>query len=198
MEGNEIANGDEKIVTIMNRYFTNITKYMNLKANKISHQEELVNILDTFKNHKSVERIKLANFYSYNTLNFSKVTESEVKKEILNLSTKKATKNGDIPAKILKKSVDIYIKEITFIINDCIEKGIFPDDLKLDDVSPIFKKEDGFKKGNYRPVSILPHMLKVFERILYKQIDIFETTKFSPYLCGFRKNHNAQYLLLKM
>ena len=106
--------------------------------------------------------------------------------------------NIDIPAKILKKSLDIYIKGITFIINDCIENGIFLDDLKLPDVSPIFKKENSFKKQNYQPVSILPRMSKVFERILYKQIDTFMTTKFSPYLCGFRKNHNAQYLLLKM
>ena len=50
-----------------------------------------------------------------------------------------------------------------------------------------FKQEDSFKKENYRPVSILPHMSKVFERILFKQIDTFMTTKFSPYLCGFRK-----------
>ena len=131
---------------------------MKLKANKICHREQLVNILDTFKYHKSVQRIKLANFYSYSALNFSKFTESEVRKEILNLTTKKATKNGDIPAKILKKSVDIYIKEITFIINGCTENGIFPDDLKLADVSPIFKKKDSFKKENYQPVSILPHM----------------------------------------
>ena len=117
MEGNEIVSDDRKIATIMNRYFTNITKHINLKANKISHREELVDILDTFKNHKSVQRIKLVNFHCYSKLNFSKVTESEVRKEILNLSTKKATKNVDIPAKILKKSVDIYIKEITFIIN---------------------------------------------------------------------------------
>ena len=198
VEGNEIVNDDGKIATIMNRYFTNITKHMNLKANKISYREELVNILNTFKNHKSVQRIKLANFHSYSTLNFPKVNESEVRKEILNLSTKKATKNGDIPAKILKKSVNIYIKEITFIINDCLEKGIFPDDLKLADVSPIFKKEDSFKKENYRPVRLLRHMSKVFEGILYKQIDTFMTTKFSPYLCGFRKNHNAQHSLLKM
>ena len=79
---------------------------MNLKANKISDRE-LVNILDTFKNPMSVQRIKLANFHSYSTLNISKVPESEVRKEILNLSSKKATKNGDIPAKILKKSVGI-------------------------------------------------------------------------------------------
>ena len=115
---------------------------MNLQANKISHQEELVNILNTFKNHKIVQRIKLANFISYSTLNFSKVTESEVRKEILNLSTKKPTKIDDIPAKILKKSVDIYIKEIAFIINDCIEKGIFPDDLKLAGVLPIYLKNN--------------------------------------------------------
>ena len=67
MDGDEIVNDDGKIATIMNRYFTNITKHMNLKANKISHREELVNILDTFKNHMGVQRIKLANFHSYST-----------------------------------------------------------------------------------------------------------------------------------
>ena len=92
VEENKIVNNGGQIVAIMNRYFTRITNYMNLKANKTSHREELVNILDTFKNHESVQRIKLA--------------------------IKRATKKGDIPAKILKKSVDIYIKEITFIIND--------------------------------------------------------------------------------
>ena len=79
-----------------------------------------------------------------------------------------------------------------------LKREFFPDDLKLADVSPIFKKEDSFKKENYRPVSILPHISKVFERILYKQIDTFVITKFSPYLCSFRKNHNAQNSLLKM
>ena len=76
--------------------------------------------------------------------------------------------------------------------------SIFPDDLKLADITPIFKKEDSLNKENYRPVSILSHLSKVFERILYKQIESFMKNKFSPYLCGFRKNHNAQYSLLKM
>ena len=55
----------------------------------------------------------------------------------------------------------------------------FSDNHKLADISPIFKKEDSFKKENYRPVSILPHMSKVFEKILYKQTDTFLTTVFS-------------------
>ena len=53
---NEIVNDDGKIATVMNRYFTNITKHINLKTNKISHREEIVKILDTFKNHKSFQR----------------------------------------------------------------------------------------------------------------------------------------------
>ena len=57
----DVVTDDGKIATIMNMYFTNITK---LKSNKISHRKELVNILDKFKNRKSVQRIKLANFHS--------------------------------------------------------------------------------------------------------------------------------------
>ena len=104
---------------------------MNLKANKISHRKELVNLLNTLKNHKSLQRFNLANCHSYSTLNFSEVTEREV-------IFQEGNKNGHIPAKILKKSIDISIKEITFVINDCIENGIFHDDLKFADLSPIF------------------------------------------------------------
>ena len=60
------------------------------------------------------------------------------------------------------------------------------------------KKDDNPNKENYRPVSILPHLSKVFERILYKQIDSFMENTFSPYLCEFRKSHNAQYSLPKV
>ena len=55
---------------------------------------------------------------------------------MLSLSFKKATRKGDIRAKTLKKSVHIDIKEVAFIINDCIEKRIFSDYLKLADASP--------------------------------------------------------------
>ena len=51
-----------------------------------------------------------------------------------------------------------------------IEKGCFPEELKLAEVSPIFKKKDDLDKENYRPVSVLPHVSKVFERIMHHQI----------------------------
>ena len=198
VEDNGIVRNEEIIANIMNNYFTNITTHLKLKPSKIDPKANLESIIDTFQNHESVQRIKLANFHSKSSLKFNSVSELDVKKEILNLSSKKATRKGDIPAKILKNSINTYLSELTILINNCLKEGVFPDDLKLADITPIFKKEDSLNKENYRPISILSHLSKVFERILYKQIDSFMKNKFSPYLCGFRKNHNAQYSLLKM
>ena len=106
LEENEIVDEDGKIAAILNKYFTNITKHMNLEANK--RREELVNKIDTFKNHKSVQRIKLLNFHFNSTLNFSKVTESEVRKKILNLPLRRQLKTVIIQPTFLTK-VPTYI-----------------------------------------------------------------------------------------
>ena len=87
---------------------------------------------------------------------------------------------------------------MTFIStnNHCVQiRSFFSDDLKLADVTPIFKKKDSLNKENYRPVSILPYLLKVFERIIYKEIDSFMESKFSSYLCGFRKKSQCAILV---
>ena len=94
------------------------------------------------------------------------------------MSPKKATRKGDIPAKILKNSINAYLSELKILINNCLKKGVFPNDFKPADITPIFKKEDSLNKENYWPVSILSYLSKVFERILYKQIDSFTKSKF--------------------
>ena len=71
------------------------------------------------------------------------------------------------------------------------ENGYFPDDLKLAEVSSIFKKNDDLDKENYRPVSVLLNVSKVFERIIYIQIDAFMQDKLSNLLTGVRKNHST-------
>ena len=110
-----------------------------------------------FKNHESIQRIKLANFHHRQTFNFRYVSVKEVKKELMNLSSKKVTRNSDIPAKIFKDSLSLYTKELTTIINNCLKDGLFLNGLKLVDVSPVFKKDDDLTKKNYRPASILSH-----------------------------------------
>ena len=93
--------------------------------------------------------------------------------------------------------MDIYLPLLTYIISDSLKRDIFPDELNLTEVIPIFKKADPFKT-NYRPVSLLYHISKVFERVIYNQLNEYIETFLSKVLPGFRKNHNTQHSLLKM
>ena len=188
VEDNGIVCNEEIIANIMNfTNFTNITTHLKLKPTKIDPKANLESLLDTFQNHESVQRIKLANFHSKSSLKFNSASELDVKKEILNLSSKKATRKGDIPAKILKSSINTCLSELTILINNCLKEGVFLDDLKLADITRIFKKEDSLNKENYRPISILSHLSKVFERILYKQINSFMKTSFHLTYAGLEK-----------
>ena len=70
---------------------------------------------------------------------------------------------------------------ITQIINISIDNGCYPGDLKLAEVSPVFKKKDDLDKENYRPASVSSHVSKVFERIMYQQIQDFMKDKLSNF-----------------
>ena len=75
---------------------------------------------------------------------------------------------------------------------------IFPSPLKSAEIRPIHKKGDVTDKGNYRPISLLPAMSKVFERILFDQINTHFSNIFSPFLCGFRSGHSTQHAILNI
>ena len=111
---------------------------------------------------------------------------------------KKANLTGNIPADILKVCVDSYISVLTKILSASLERGYFPNQLKLVEVTPVFQKEDERNKENYRPVSVLSHPSKIFERIVFNQMNLFFESRFSPLLAGFRKNHSMQNALLNM
>ena len=100
--------------------------------------------------------------------------------------------------KIIKQFCDSNVPIITKIINESITEGTFPSKLKLAEVTPVFKKLDCMNKENYRAVSLLSHMSKVFETILYNQLNDFIKYKLSNILTGFREGHCAQHSLLIM
>ena len=82
--------------------------------------------------------------------------------------------------------------------NKCADKGVFPDDLKHADVTPIHKKKDKSDKTNYRPVSILLNTSKIYEKLIYNQLcDYFDDIK-PPSQCDFCKGHSTQHYLLVM
>ena len=97
---------------------------------------------------------------------FSNVSVAEVKKEIIKLDPRKATPNTDIPVRILKHNSDIFGSYICDSFNECVHKGVFPSILKTTNITPVLKKCFRGSKNNYRPVSILPIISKIFEKLL--------------------------------
>ena len=74
----------------------------------------------------------------------------------------------------------------------------FTDILKKAEVTPVCKNGGRNGKQNYRPVTTLSNLSKVFEKLIYSQININKSDKFSKHLTGFRKNHNTQHALLNI
>ena len=89
----------------------------------------------------------------------------------------KSTISGDIPSKILKWYAQIYSKNLADIFNESINTGKFPSILKNAEIMPVYKKDDMDEKRNYRPVSTLSNLSKVFENLIYSQIKTYMVNK---------------------
>ena len=88
----------------------------------------------------------------------------------MNVVVKKSSSSKSVSAKILKQSAHINVPPLTSLINHSLHENTFSGELKQSEVIPLCKKIDLLKKENYRPIGLLPHALKVFGRILYKQL----------------------------
>ena len=111
-----------------------------------------------------------------------------------NLDTSKATQQGDIPTRIIKDNKDFFSHFISASFNNAVNNG----QLKQVGVKPIYKTESRNSKENYRPVSILPNLSKIFECCMYDQLKDHFDKVLSKYQCGFRKGFSAQHFLLAM
>ena len=114
------------------------------------------------------------------------------------MDSSKAYQTHNIPPQSLKDNVDICTIALSSDFNSCIYNGIFPNSLKHADITPAFKKAGRLRKINYRPVSILPPLSEVYEKLLYQQIYKYINGIFAKYLCGFRKGHSTQHCWLFM
>ena len=105
---------------------------------------------------------------------------------------------NDIPVKVIKENKDIVAFFIHHNFNNSLSSSTFPTALKYADVKPVFKKDDKTDKENYRPISILPTLSKVYGSLIYNQMYPYFDKLFSKFQCGFRKCFNAQHCLVTM
>ena len=200
VEQDLILDKDDNVADVPNNVFINVVSNLNIpkyhdKSVNIDHSEDpIARSIERYKNRPSIVAIKSKGTNKY--FRFSSISKAEIKKEILNLDSSKACQDSNIPTKVIKSNSDIFTDALYFEFNRFLEANFFPPSLKSANVTPVHKKSNRSEKDNYRPVSILPNLSKVFERCIYNQIAQFFDKILSKHQWGFRKSHSAQHSLI--
>ena len=148
-----------------------------------------------WRNHPSVLAITTVH-ENRKWFTFSSVTVADVAKEINILNSSKATQEADLPVKLLKNNKDFFPAYIAKYFNDSLKSVKLPNCLKLASITSFFKKNARISKNNYIPVSILPVISKIFQRIICNQLSAFFEEISSKFQCGFLKGCRTKHCLL--
>ena len=127
------------------------------------------------------------------------VTVKEVTDTLKSLPNKSGSID-DLHMTIFRECIDVLAPALAFIFNLSTEKGIFPDKLKIARVTPVYKADDRKVLGNYRPISNLSNISKLFEKLTFSRINSFVETKriISSKQFGFRKRKNISMVIFHM
>ena len=126
------------------------------------------------------------------------VSEDFVYDELNNLNISKSTGLDGLPARFLKDAAEVIKYPITSVINLSIRSQVFPSEMKVAKVKPLFKKKSRLEVGNYRPVSILPVASKILEKAVFVQLNRYltENNILYEFQSGFRGKYSTDTCLL--
>ena len=173
----------------------NINIDPTLISNVDHFQDPINKAVEKYKNHPSIVKIK--EMHNKNeSFSFNISSPSEIAYEISHLSTSKSCPVDSIPAKIIKLNEKLFTTLITGSFNKSIYNGTFPNNLKIANITPVYKSGERQNKNNYRPISILSPISKIYERILFNQLVNTFDDILSSLQCGFRKGFSAQHCLI--
>ena len=179
-----IISDEQSIAESFNNFFVNIGAKLASEIDDLPHEESTNNLSQT------IESI----------FKFSEISTLEIISEIRNLKASKSTGIDNIPAKVLKLSADIIGPSIAKIFNISLKSGFFVHEWKMASVLPIYKTDDKRKCENYRPISILPIISKIFERSVFNQVYSYlnDNWLLSKYQAGFRPKNSTMAALIQM
>ena len=197
----------------------NKKKIKHNKINQLSHQNSKLtnpqdisdtinnffseiggNLASNFDNQDNNEHKKYLDPPAPQSILLHSINAKEIKDTIKGLKNSNSSGHDHFTSKFVKLSAPILIPALEKIFNLALKTGVYPDNLKIAKVIPIFKKGDPASVNNYRPISILSTINKIFEKILYarlmKYIDNFQLLY--KYQFGFRKNHSTEHALIEI
>ena len=183
VKNEEIISDDMEIVNILNSYFLNVVKKLEIPENfvtdslpqSLSRHSTLNFILPSIHVIKIFSR-RFSIFY------FSHVHKNIVLKKIKKVNLNKAIQDSDIPVKILNENADFFADDIYLQFNEAVDSSKLADFFKHADISAAFKQGSRNKKENYRPIGIVPLIAKAFKKIISRQLSIIFYQNFNVVL----------------
>ena len=127
--------------------------------------------IEEYKKHPSIKAI--ADTSKNNNFILEKLSYKNTLHEIKYFDTWEAYQDTDVTSNIDKMNEDIFADFLHQNFNDAIATSVFPQNLKNANITPVFKKDDRNSETNYRPVSILLNVSKIYGRCFYKQMSKF-------------------------
>ena len=151
----KIVSEQPEVCELFNDHFVNVAKDIGKSSDHYK---------DDFSDHPSITKIleNTPQCESDQKFTFKPVGEKYIHKIISNFNVKKATGADNISAKILKSCSSSISSSIANLVNKSFETCKFPNFMKKRQVLPLYKKKDPLNKENYRPVSVLPTISKIF------------------------------------
>ena len=131
---------------------------------------------------------------------WKKIKEEEVIDSLCALDTTKSHGYDNLSVRLIKDAAPFIFAPLTYIFNLSLEVGIFPDALKIARVTPLFKKGPKNDPGNYRPISVLPVIAKIFEKLVNGRLmDFLEANNILyRHQYGFRKRYSTKLSLINL
>jgi potassium voltage-gated channel Eag-related subfamily H protein 8 len=172
------------IATKFNSYFTKIGENL---ASEINYEGPL-------------NPIDMLGDYPHSQFNFEAISEDSVNKIIMSLKGTSSVGYDTISTKLVKTLRPYLVCPLTRIVNQCLHSGTFPNALKIAKVIPIHKKGDTSNFNNYRPISLLPAISKIFEKVMYQQLHQYfsQSNLFYDAQYGFRSRFSTKIAALQL
>ena len=134
-----------------------------------------------------------------NYIHIPELNKDEIKSTISSINNS-ASGYDKLPASIMKQCIDSYIDPLTLLINQSIQQGVFPAELKIARVIPLYKGDNNQLIHNYRPISVLRFFSIIFEKIVSKYVLRFldDNNIMYEYQFGFRKHHSTSHAIITL
>ena len=191
------------------RTYNSILKKSIREAKRIHFSRIFIQCENNIKKTWNTNSITVTNKTNHNdylkteidtVFQFQQVDENDILNIINNLTPKTSSGIDNLSIKHMKVIKYELAKPLTLITNQVLSSGIFPDKLKIAKVIPIFKKGDDTDINNYRPISLLPAISKIIEKVIYNQSYNYfdQITILYAHQYGFRKQHSTELAVLEL